>query len=291
MQKNVAVVTRRTATLRLGRKLDLNRLKKQHPSYVETLHQAELAHRIAIQAIKEYLADLKLNLTIFHEGTATPALEKADLVISIGGDGTFIHASHFLKKTPILGINSAPSSSIGRYCLLKFSPGSLEFTEKLKAIVNDEREPVSLDRLLYNLDGEQIPLQSINDALISESNPATLSRYHIAASGLSEFQRSSGIWITTASGSTAAYQSSGGKSFASPDKNGDRSFGYMVREPFAGEKSKLHGGQIFEQEKLVITSAMASGSIFIDGDYHQLSFPIGSRLTVSLSPEPLQAFL
>src|SRR5262245_11564603 len=32
-----------------------------------------------------------------------------DLILTVGGDGTFLDASHHVFKTPILGLNSSPS--------------------------------------------------------------------------------------------------------------------------------------------------------------------------------------
>src|SRR3989344_3282813 len=44
-------------------------------------------------------------------------VNKFDLVITVGGDGTFLDASHFIKDVPIIGVNSDPKRSVGRYCI------------------------------------------------------------------------------------------------------------------------------------------------------------------------------
>lgn len=291
MYKNIAIVTRKTTAQRLGNKLELLKLEKLQPNYVKKLGDSERAHKVAIEAIKEILALHGLNLKVYPEGTVDADLEKADMVISIGGDGTFMSASHFLKKTPILGINSSPGSSIGRYCYLKFEPNSSVFLESLEAILNGQYPPRALDRLELVVENELLPLKIINDVLISESNPATLSRYHIKFGSFSEFQRSSGIWVTTASGSSAAYQSSGGKPFSSPNEAGNREFAFSVREPCAADRLKVLSGKLSSGGKLSIISAMSKGSLFMDGDYQRRDLPIGSELEISLSKEPLLAFL
>lgn len=45
-------------------------------------------------------------------------LEDDTLVITIGGDGTFLHSAHKIKndKSFILGVNSKPNESIGKLC-------------------------------------------------------------------------------------------------------------------------------------------------------------------------------
>ena len=55
--------------------------------------------------------------------TAPPA-RKPDLVVTIGGDGTLLAASHAIGDTPILGINSAPDFSVGFFCSGRLGNGS-----------------------------------------------------------------------------------------------------------------------------------------------------------------------
>ena len=291
MYKNIAIITRKTTAQRLGSKLELLKLEKLQPAYVKKLSESERAHKVATEAIKEILAMHGLNLSVYPEGTVNSDIEKADIVISIGGDGTFMSASHYLKKTPILGINSSPGNSIGRYCYLKFDPNSTVFLESLENILSGDYQPRSLDRLELVTENETLPLKIINDVLISESNPATLSRYHIKFGSTGEFQRSSGIWVSTASGSSAAYQSSGGNLFISPDENNTRHFAFNVREPCASDQLKVLSGKVSSGNQLTIISAMAKGSLFMDGDYQRRELPIGAELKITLSKEPLLAFL
>src|SRR3989338_5579285 len=39
-----------------------------------------------------------------------------DLVISVGGDGTFLKAARHVERQPILGVNSDPAHSVGNFC-------------------------------------------------------------------------------------------------------------------------------------------------------------------------------
>src|SRR5258708_5156489 len=84
----------------------VTRVKQAHEEHIETLKriQVELAKRKI-----EYRSIARSKLT--HEIT------DVDLMISVGGDGTFLDASHFIGDVPILGINSATSSSFGHFCL------------------------------------------------------------------------------------------------------------------------------------------------------------------------------
>ena len=42
---------------------------------------------------------------------------KYDLIITVGGDGTFLEAAKHAKHQIILGVNSAPDHSVGRFCI------------------------------------------------------------------------------------------------------------------------------------------------------------------------------
>jgi hypothetical protein len=66
-----------------------------------------------------------------------------DLVVTVGGDGTFLMASRALgHTTPILGINSAPSSSVGFFC----SAAGDTIAEALRAALAGRSKIVHLAR-------------------------------------------------------------------------------------------------------------------------------------------------
>ena len=67
------------------------------------------------------LADELLKRKVQFQSLAREDLNSAvtdvDLVIAVGGDGTFLDASHFVQNVPLLGVNSSRSSSFGHFCL------------------------------------------------------------------------------------------------------------------------------------------------------------------------------
>ncbi len=95
------------------------------------------------------------------------------MVISVGGDGTFLDASHHVNSLPLLGINSSRSSSFGHFCL-----ASLKNIEKvLDDIENDNIKTIKLLRLELLLNGKVLPDLVLNEVLIAHSNPAAASRF------------------------------------------------------------------------------------------------------------------
>lgn len=56
---------------------------------------------------------------LFYKDINTAAVSWADVLIAIGGDGTFLVMSSYVQdnQRPVVGINSNPSSSLGYLCL------------------------------------------------------------------------------------------------------------------------------------------------------------------------------
>jgi NAD kinase len=59
-----------------------------------------------------------LTLTQFLSNDQPVHVEDNTLVVTVGGDGTFLHSAHKIKnnKSYILGVNSKPTKSIGKLC-------------------------------------------------------------------------------------------------------------------------------------------------------------------------------
>src|SRR5262249_11581058 len=146
----------------------------------------------------------KLNATLRRE------LAVADLVISIGGDGTLLCASHYVRDGMVIGVNSAPGDSVGHFC----SANRENFAERLDAILDLKWRPVELARLQVTLEGKPLQELALNDVLVAHYSPAATTRYLIEVGNHFEEHRSSGVWISTAAGSTAGIGSAGGRRVA-----------------------------------------------------------------------------
>ena len=78
------------------------------------------------------------------------------------------------------------------------------------------------------IDGVPVYSRVLNDVLFSHPIPAATTRYAIRRDGRAEEQRSSGVWIATAAGSTAAIHSAGGKILPITSQR----LQFVVREPY-----------------------------------------------------------
>jgi NAD+ kinase len=123
----------------------------------------------------------------------------------------------------------------------------------------------------------------LNDFLFTAANPAETSRYRITLGPDFEVQKSSGIWVATAAGSTAAISAAGGAVFPI-DETG---FQYMVREPFAapGKRFKLVGGSFYlEQQKFELENLVDQGILALDGHHGIIPLGYGDRVVFGDAP-------
>lgn len=252
----------------------VTRVKQAHAEHYETLEhiQGELSKRGI-----EYRALARVDLTTFVTGV--------DLVISVGGDGTFLDASHYVHSLPLLGVNSSRSSSFGHFCLANES----NLAAVLDEIESGDRQPLRLLRLELEVNGSLLPELVLNEVLVCHSNPAGTSRYFIEIGNLREEQRSGGIWIGTPAGSTGALRAAGAEILPI----GDDRIVYKVREPAPrpGECWQLLGGLLARDQQIKVISQMRTGSLFIDGQHIDYGFGLGDELTVSASSKDLIAFV
>ena len=109
----------------------------------------------------------------------TPRLAAwADLVVSVGGDGTFLRDSHAVRPrgasggAPMLGVNSA-SSSAGFFC----STTSVDFGAQLDLLAAGQLRSRPLWRMEILINGVPVGHHALNDVLFAHQVPAETSRY------------------------------------------------------------------------------------------------------------------
>ncbi len=212
-------------------------------------------------------------------------INAADLVITIGGDGTALGTSHYITRGAMLGVNSAPGDSVGHFCHTHRGNFALRFADLLTA----RWKPTELARLVLSLDDKSIPELALNDVLIAHDCPASTTRYLIERGGVSEEQRSSGIWIATAAGSTAGIKSAGGKVMPL----GSQRLQYFVRELYREPQRSyaLTRGFLSPHEELVIASKMQNAHVYVDGARTAYAFPFGTRAKIKLAENRLRLFV
>jgi NAD+ kinase len=205
-----------------------------------------------------------------------------DLVVTVGGDGTLLAASHGIADSPVLAINSAPDFSVGFFCGGRL--GNVRDT--LEHALEGKLPIAPLTRMQVQKNDTLLTKRVLNEVLLCCSSPAATSRYILEHHGVIEEQKSSGIWIGPAAGSTAAQRSAGGRVLPL----GSRKLQFVVREPYtpAGESLKCERGLVPPGEALIVRVKMSDGRLFVDGPHEVYSATTGDLLRFSASEEPLR---
>ncbi len=255
-------------------------LRSKHQT-TERIRPSHASHSRALSVVQKVLEKREIQAKFVYRAQ-TFSDDKIDCVMTVGGDGTFLEASGYVTRAPMLGINSSPDFSVGAFCGTTYD----QFEEALDRIEQDQASCVEVARLSVRI-GEGFTAQPVlNDVLISNSSPGATSRYLICLRDGIEDHKSSGVWVATAAGSTAVIRGAGGKILPVKSKR----FQFVVREPYVpyGQKVKLLRGILGVDEELLIQSKMRKGKLFLDGSHRISPFPVGEKVVISNRAAPLR---
>src|SRR3989338_6128649 len=206
-------------------------------------------------------------------------LNDIDLVISIGGDGTVLSASHYLVDKPILAVNSSPGKSEGALTTINVE----DLERKLEEIKKGNYETEKLERIEIKVDGKKKNILALNEVFSPSEKAYLVSKYKLKFGGKEEEQRSSGIIFSTGTGSTAWFRSAGGKPFRADEKF----IKFVVREPYFGRLGKFSvvDGAVKEGEKVEVVCE--SDSVLAVDSIREFKLRNGERVEVWISAHPL----
>jgi NAD+ kinase len=284
----IAVVSKRTSYrtfVEEGGEPRVAKLLASGDATVRRMRRSHEDHQETLREVREAVASTGAE-AVFYEGSRTKIDGEFDLVVTVGGDGTVLAASHQIgPRTRLLGVNSAPDSSVGFFCAA--TKGTVAQT--LDAAVEGKLRGVTLSRMRVELNERLLHNRVLNEALFCHASPAATSRYILrvakAARTKEEEQKSSGLWIGPAAGSTAAQRSAGGNILPLTSTR----IQFVVREPYlgGGVAPKLVVGLIDAPDRLELLSKMRTGKLFLDGHHDEHDVGIGDRIVMKRSDETL----
>jgi NAD kinase len=205
-----------------------------------------------------------------------------DLVIVVGGDGTFLRASHFNKNTPAIGINPNPDTREGFYSQMDVN----NFAVRLKKVLSDGYRVVNLLRLEVEINGKPLKQLVLNEAYVGDAKPYNVFNYEINYRGTREFHRSSGIIIGTPSGSTAWLKSAGGEVMNLEEKR----FQFATRELYVGRHTRRYDIRqgILEAPEELDLLCKSPGIVVVDSISPEYEITLGDMIKVKDSGQPLR---
>ena len=238
------------------------------------------AHEMALAAVKAVLSARGVRFHCVYRARHVDYADH-DFVIAVGGDGTLIEAARAVGSQPVLGVNSDPGRSHGHFCCTDHA----HFGAMLDAVLAGTARTLKLNRMALKLDDQPLPVTVMNELLVSHERQAAMSLYWLMAGNREEYQRGSGLWISTAVGSTGAIRSAGGR-LLSPRS---RRLQFLARELFrgGGREYLLSRGFVTPGDKLMVQSAMREGMLFLDGCHYRIPFGFGRTLEASSADCPL----
>lgn len=248
----------------------------------DSFRQSHDEHERCLAHLRKGLLECGISFSEMLRDDPWPTLENVTHVLTVGGDGTVLSVAHQVDHPlPVVGIRSS-DSSIGYLCAY----GHLE----VEALISDLREgrlqTITVQRMkiaIERLSG-QVPTEFsppiLNEVLFSHSHPAGTARYVIEFGGKREMQRSSGVWISTAMGSTGAMAAAGGTRL---DETGGL-FQFCVRELFHPPSGRLTIAQgVFDPalEPLIVENRSDNSLLAFDGLHGSAAVGFGERFRVA----------
>ena len=246
-------------------------LESRGESY-EFYRAAQLDYQAGLEETLKGISSSVRSQVIDRKYLPTFQFGNKDLVVVVGDPGLVVNVAKYVGEQPIISVNPDPARFEGIFsaCTPKGFPAKLRETLDNK---------VRIERLTMAeacLDDGQI-MYAINDLFIGRDSHVS-ARYTIEYEGEKEMHSSSGIIVSTGTGSTGwltsimiGAHSIAGQNYSAAEARFPRDSDYLifaVREPFP---SKITGadivyGEITRDSPLRIVSRMPErGVIFSDG--------------------------
>ena len=247
----------------------------------DMLARLQVEHDEHYRTLDKLRACLKQHQLSFHEigrDDKWPDITGVDAVVSVGGDGTLLSASHHMPKGgQLIGVRSS-EASVGYLCAAGIE-GLPDLTTRLATGTMTWLPTARLGVKVIRADGTEEESEPVlNDILYTNSHPAATTRYGIQWQKNYEEQRSSGIWFATAAGSTAGIKAAGGEQVPI----GSHLYQFRVRELYhpPGQQLKVQGGFFRAGDNLRVINHNESALIALDGQHGKLDLQYGDSFFV-----------
>ncbi|XP_060874056.1 NAD kinase 2, mitochondrial [Metopolophium dirhodum] len=211
----------------LSEKQLMNQLSNQGAN-LKTILESHNEHYNIVKEVTAAINRLDVESKIINlKDINTAAVSWADVLIAIGGDGTFLVMSSYVQnnQTPVVGINSNPSSSLGYLCLPDICSRNIQNTfdtlEKqnfffidrrrirvsMKSIKKKMEPPLNMyqDFVKIRPDSHSShDMLALNEVFIGDKMPGRTSEMECKFDGNMPIKiKSSGLCISTGTGSSA----------------------------------------------------------------------------------------
>lgn len=238
-----------------------------------------------LELVKSILTKNKIGYKLANRDRLRKAyFQNKDLIIAVGGDGTFLRAAQFAGKQLLLGVNSDTKNKEGFF----MRADKNNFEKKLNGVMKDNPEIMKLPRLEACINNKKIGVSALNEFFVGAQKAYHAAKYVIRIGNKKEMQKSSGVLIATPSGSHAWAKSCCSRTLPLISKK----FQFVVREPYEGKvfrDYRLKCGILDEKQEVNLVSEMLEGVIVADSVSREYNFKAGSKAIIKLSRDYLNA--
>lgn len=255
----------------------------------------------SLEAVQKQLSTTVKNKIVDRSFLPSFIFSKNHVVVVVGQDGLVANTAKYVHEIPMIAVNP----DVERYdgILLPFDPGN--FITAVKQVMKNEfgSKTCTLAEARLN-DGQR--LLAFNDLFIGPGSHIS-ARYNMSYKNQTEEQSSSGIIVSTKSGSSgwlsSVFNMTNGMNEFSKRRNSelharslkDDQLMFVVREPFLSKRSQagMVAGLLDHQQELTVESLMPDkGVIFSDGiESDFLNFNSGAIVTVGVAKETAKLVL
>jgi NAD+ kinase len=247
----------------------------------DRLQVAHKEHSETLQKFIEALTSAGITYELISSVAPFSPRPEVKFVVAVGGDGTVLAAARSIgsQEVGLVGLRSS-SLSVGYLCAYS--------VDRISNLVGEIRARTLQFQSVHRLaavvtravPGSKSVLSEpvLNDFLYANASPANTSRYNLRINDAEELQLSSGIWLSTAVGSTAAILAAGGSRVPYHQRN----FQYLVREPMHRPDYQLKLVQGFfdpELDHLSIENRCDQAILASDGGYAAIELEYGDVIS------------
>lgn len=288
-------------------------------------HQVNFSCVNRVELDRQHLADVDLMVAVGGDGTVLSAAHFLDHgtipLLGINSDPNVSSEDRIVIKK-----NTDERRSHGALCMCT----ALDMEEQLAAVVYGGGHVQSRTRLRCKVKStfsETRLVPALNDLLLANPSPAAVSRFrmgwlNLVPEGAQQQHQhqsetygtvtrfggkafdvsnsinvwSSGMWVCTATGSTAAMSAAGGKPM---DTDSDE-IQYLIREHMIERQSQqqqpeisdedINNSMVSDEEKLHVRWNSQRGRIFIDGSHLTHNLELGDEILIDNKAPPLKMF-
>ncbi len=263
-----------------SKKAMFNRLSQTSRDKIKDSHENQIQF---ISNLKKQAKKLKYEIHYVQEEDMNSIHpETDDLVLSCGGDGTFLSCAQLFQDSILLGMNSdySPTAGLGSYGALT-STNRTNLESHLNYLVEKKFFIDRWNRLQVKINGKLIARYAVNDIYFGQKIAYQTCDITVQQLGIEQDFNCSGLLCCTGMGSHAWHYNAGGNSFS----NDLNAFGFRILFPNLKFPMKFSSGIISNRHELVMFPQRDNYILSFDSKPDVIETETGDEIRVSLAQD------